>query len=45
MIYGGPQTAVVSGMLDGVRLWARFARRDGCEIGRWNSVAFLFPKR
>lgn len=41
-IYGGPQVAIVSGVLDGRRLWARFRRTDGCEIGRWNRVAFLF---
>jgi len=42
-IYGGPQIAVVTGMLAGRRLWARFMRRDGCEVDRWNRVAFLFP--
>ncbi len=40
-IYGGPQEAVVSGTLAGARLWARFRRRDGCEVARWNRVAFL----
>ena len=43
-IYGGPQTAAVTGMLAGRRLWARFTRRDGCEVDRWNRVAFLFPR-
>jgi len=41
MIYGGPQTAIVAGTLDGARLWARFTRRDGCEVARWNRLAFL----
>jgi hypothetical protein len=41
-IYGGPQTALVTGTLDGARVWARFTRRDGCEIARWNRVSFLF---
>jgi hypothetical protein len=41
-IYGGPQRAVVTGTLAGRRLWARFLRRDGCEVARWNRVAFLF---
>jgi len=41
MIYGGPQRAIVTGTLDGQRVWASFRRRDGCEIARWNRVAFL----
>ena len=40
-IYGGPQQAVVTGTLAGSRVWARFMRRNGCEIGRWNRVTFL----
>ena len=40
-IYGGPQTALVTGTLDGARVWARFTRRDGCAVARWNRVAFL----
>jgi Subtilisin inhibitor-like len=42
-IYGGPQTAVVTGTLAGRPLWARFTRRDGCEVDRWKRVAFLLP--
>jgi len=41
MIYGGPQEALVTGTVRGVKVWARFRRRDGCEIARWNRVAFL----
>ena len=40
-IYGGPQEALVTGTLRGVKVWAKFRRRDGCEIARWNRVAFL----
>jgi len=40
-IYGGPQLAVVTGMLAGRKVWATFRRRDGCEVARWNRVAFL----
>jgi hypothetical protein len=40
-IYGGPQVAVVTGKLDGRAIWATFRRRDGCEVERWNRVAFL----
>lgn len=42
-IYGGPQEALVTGRLRGALVRARFNRRDGCEIARWNRVAFLFP--
>jgi len=45
MIYGGPQQAVVSGTLAGRRVWARFTRRDGCEITRWSRIAFLLRGR
>ena len=42
-IYGGPQVARVTGRYRGAKIWATFRRRDGCEIARWNKVAFLFP--
>ncbi len=42
-IYGGPQTAFVTGRLQGRRVRASFNRHDGCEIGRWDRVRFLFP--
>jgi hypothetical protein len=42
-IYGGPEEALVTGRLRGALVRARFNRRDGCEIDRWNRVAFLFP--
>ena len=44
-IYGGPQEALVTGKFRGVRIHARFNRRNGCEIGRWDRVKFLFPVR
>jgi hypothetical protein len=40
-IYGG-QVALVRGRFRGRPLVARFSRTDGCEIARWNRVAFLF---
>jgi hypothetical protein len=43
-IYGGPQVAVVTGTLGGQRLWARFTRRDGCEVARWSRISFLFVR-
>jgi hypothetical protein len=35
--------AVVTGRLRGFSVSARFGRKDGCEVARWNRVAFLFP--
>ena len=43
-IYGGPQEAFVRGTFRGRRVSIRFARRNGCEIARWDRVAFLFAK-
>jgi hypothetical protein len=42
-IFGGPQTAVVTGTYYGARVWAKLSRSDGCAIARWNRVAFLLP--
>ena len=42
-IYGGPQLAFVRGSLGTRRVWTKLRRRDGCEIARWNRVAFLLP--
>ena len=44
-VYGGPQVAVVRGLFRGRRWSATFTRRNGCELSRWNRVAFLFPVR
>ncbi len=41
--YGGPQVATVEGTLDGAPVSARFTRTDGCEIGRWDTLAPLLP--
>jgi hypothetical protein len=43
-IFGGPQTALVTGIYFGRPIWAKLSRVDGCANARWNSVAFLFPK-
>jgi hypothetical protein len=40
-LFGGPQTATVSGTLDGTAVEGRFARHDGCEIARWDKLAGL----
>jgi hypothetical protein len=43
-IYGGPQRARVVGLVAGKRVWASFARTNGCAIGRWNRVSpWLLP--
>jgi hypothetical protein len=42
-IYGGPQEALVTGTLNGSRVWARFNLRDGCQIARWTRLAPLLP--
>ena len=41
--YGGPQEAVVAGTFEGRRTWIQLTARNGCEISRWNRLAFLVP--
>lgn len=36
--YGGPQTAIVTGVVDGVPVDISFSLRDGCEISQWNAA-------
>lgn len=36
--YGGPETATVSGVLDGTPVDASFSRTDGCTISAWNAA-------
>jgi hypothetical protein len=42
-VYGGPQEADVTGLYRGRPVKAHFDRGNGCEIERWDQVAFLFP--
>lgn len=42
-LYGGPQVALVTGRVDGHRVWARLSRVDGCQIERWGRVPSLLP--
>lgn len=37
-IWGGPQTAHVTGTLDGQAVDATFSRSDGCQIARWDAL-------
>jgi hypothetical protein len=41
MVYGGPQTATVSGTWRGVPVDTTFCRTDGAQIHRWELVAPL----
>jgi hypothetical protein len=42
--FGGPETATVSGTLNGRDVDARFARNNGCEIARWEKVSALLAE-
>jgi Subtilisin inhibitor-like len=42
--FGGPQFAKVNGTLRGETIGAQFTRVNGCEIARWDELAFLFPE-
>jgi hypothetical protein len=37
--YGGPQTAIVTGSVDGVGIESSYKLTDGCEIAAWAAVA------
>jgi hypothetical protein len=43
-LFGGPQTATVSGTWDGERIDARFSRNNGCEIARWKEAEPLLGR-
>lgn len=40
-VYGGPQTASVTGTFEGQRVDARLSRTDGCQISRWDEHGAL----
>ena len=42
MIYGGPQTASVTGTLDGEKIDVSFSREDGCQLARFDAAAPLW---
>ncbi len=44
-IYGGPQTATVTGTFRGSPVHAEFRRTDGCEIARWDAYVDLLVER
>jgi hypothetical protein len=43
-IFGGPETATITGTLRGSAVSARFSRSDGCEIQRWQRVQPLLAE-
>jgi len=43
-IYGGPETATVTGTWHGQPVMSRFARNDGCQISRWKLMEGLLPR-
>jgi hypothetical protein len=43
-IYGGPETATITGTWQGERVMSRFARNDGCQISRWKLMEGLLPR-
>ena len=42
-VYGGPETATVSGTWRGRPVVSSFSRTDGCQIARWDALAALLP--
>ncbi len=42
-IYGGPETARISGTINGSDVDRRLARTDGCRIADWERAAPLIP--
>jgi hypothetical protein len=43
-IFGGPSTAKITGLFLGFPFWVKLSRVNGCEIERWQRVAFLLPQ-
>ena len=42
-IYGGPQTARITGTWDGKAVDASLKRTNGCETARWDALRPLLP--
>jgi hypothetical protein len=43
MVYGGPQTARITGSWQGQPVDATLSRTNGCEIARWKALRGLLP--
>jgi hypothetical protein len=44
MIFGGDQTAVITGTWQGKAVNSSFSRENGCEIARWDALVPLLPR-
>jgi hypothetical protein len=45
-VYGGPETATITGTWHGEEVAATYRRTDGCEIARWSALSeVLAPAR
>jgi Subtilisin inhibitor-like len=42
-VYGGAQTATITGTWQGQRVRSSFSRVNGCEISRWDLLRGLLP--
>ena len=42
-VYGGPQTAAVSGVWNGEPVDLELSRSNGCQISQWDSLGPLLP--
>lgn len=42
-VYGGPETATVTGRWQGQAVRSTLSRINGCEISRWNALVGLLP--
>jgi hypothetical protein len=43
-IYGGPETAHITGTWRGQPVESRLSRQNGCEIARWRALAGFLPR-
>lgn len=43
-VYGGPQTAKITGKINGKKVDRSFARTNGCEIAEWNKIEKLLSQ-
>ncbi|HEY5822405.1 MAG TPA: SSI family serine proteinase inhibitor [Propionibacteriaceae bacterium] len=43
-IYGGSETATVTGRWRGANVMSTFSRNNGCEIARWKMLTGLLPE-
>lgn len=42
-IFGGPETAQITGTWQGKPVTSTLSKKNGCEIGRWKALAGLLP--